>query len=85
MLRQEHVQILIYRLVPNLYLAVGIVVYPLPVKPCLDYYRHALTDQELCYNPIYPTLLPAEAAGELLPVYSFLDLKTYSKTVQLNR
>ena len=58
MLHTERVRILISKSVLNLCLTVGIIAYPLPPELYLDYYKRALANQELYYNPICLTLLP---------------------------
>jgi len=67
----ERVRILIYRSVLNRCLNIRTAAYLLPLKPCLDYHRRALTNLESYYNPIYLTFLPIQAKGELLPALSY--------------
>ena len=83
--RIERVRILIYRSVLNRDLTVGIVAYLPPLIPYLDYYRPALANRELYCNPIYSTLPPIRAKGELLPIRRCRDLGIRSRTTQSHR
>ena len=81
----ERVRILIYRSVLNRCLNVGIAAYLLPLKPCLGYCIPVPTNLELYCNPIYLTLLPTQARGELLPIRYYRDLGICSRTTQQYR